>query len=146
MFLCKLFEDNQRTSSGISGVLKNMHRLYVPMYYNDKLYGVQITVKESKSKTTIGDKKSNNKIYSLEAVDVENLFDKSQEEWKKEYIRRNEKYLNKKDFEMGGDLPIQNGASSSPNSYELFSKSAVTFFETIINVNKKSDNARFSSV
>ena len=46
---------------------------------------------------------------------------------------------------MGGDLPIQNGASSSPNSYELFSKSAVTFFETIINVNKKlSDNARFS--
>ena len=49
------------------------------MYYNDKLYGVQITVKESK--TTIGDKKSNNKIYSLEAVDVENLFDKTPQEW-----------------------------------------------------------------
>ena len=38
------------------------------------------------------------------------------------YIRRNEKYLNKKDSEMGGDLPVRNGASSSPNSYELFSK------------------------
>ena len=53
------------------------------------------------------------------------------------YIRRNEKYLNKKDFEMGGDLPVQKGASSSPNSYELFSKSVVNFIKGSVNVNKK---------
>lgn len=47
---------------------------------------------------------------------------------------------------MGGELIVpQEERPDSPNSYELFSKSAVTFFETIINVNKKlSDNARFS--
>ena len=38
---------------------------------------------------------------------------------------------------MCGDLPVQKGASSSPNSYELFSKSVVSFFETILNVNNK---------
>ena len=39
------------------------------------------------------------------------------------YIRRNEKYLNKKDSEMGGELIVpQKERPDSPNSYELFSK------------------------
>lgn len=133
------------------GKLKNMHRLYAPMFYNGKVFGVQITVKESKSETTIGDKSSNNKIYSIEAIDVESLFAKTPQEWESEYKRRNEKYLKKEDFEMSGELIVpKSERPDSPNSYELFSKSARSFLEDILNVNKKiaakNVSAKFSAI
>ena len=43
---------------------------------------------------------------------------------------------------MGGDLPVQKGASSSPNSYELFSKPVVSFFKGIVSVKKISKQLR----
>lgn len=134
-----------------NGKLKNMHRLYVPMFYNNKVYGVQITVKESKNEITIGDKSSNNKIYSIEAIDVENLFAKTPQEWEAEYKRRNKKYLKKEDFEMGGELIVpKSERPDTPNSYELFSKSARSFLEDILNVNKKiaakNVSAKFSAI
>lgn len=48
--------------------------------------------------------------------------------------------MQKRESEMGGNLPVQKGASSFPDSFELFSDSAVSLFKDIINVNKKITN------
>ena len=108
------------------------------MYYNNKLYGVQITVKESADETVIENKKSNKKLYSLETVDVENLFAKTLEEWSTEYKRRNAKYLKTRESEMDvASVSAKSDSPTPPSSFELFSDSAVSLFRDIINVNKK---------